>query len=152
MNTHSVSFLRRKPNFIFNHMSLVMCLACISHAEQITYSRIIRKGYELYCAHTLDEIRAQAAWRLRAARAYAEIALRVEDDFEDVIRTIDDPHDAWVMLEQSYGSQQSSIQSVINSESTLARWGDQTPHRDHMKTLRTRLSAASLTLPPIRFY
>ena len=53
--------------------------------------------------------------------AHAEIALRVEDDFEDVIRTIDDPHDAWVMLEQSYGSQQSGIQSVINSESTLAR-------------------------------
>ena len=90
---------------------------------------------------TPDEIRAQAAWRLRAARAYAEIALRVEGDFEDVIRTIDDPHDAWVMLEQSYGSQQSGIQSVINSESTLARWGGQTPvnaHRDHMKTLRIR--------------
>ena len=51
---------------------------------------------------TPDETRARAAWRLRAARAaraYAEIALRVEDDFEDVIRTIDDPHDAWVMLE-----------------------------------------------------
>ena len=71
--------------------------------------------------------RIRAAWRLRAARAYAEIAPRGEDDFEDVTRTIDDPHDACVMLEQSYGSQQSGIQSVINSESTLARWDGQTP-------------------------
>ena len=30
---------------------------------------------------TFDETRARAAWRLRAARAYAEIALRVGDDF-----------------------------------------------------------------------
>ena len=73
------------------------------------------------------------------------IALRAEDDFDD----------AWVMLEQSYGSQQSGIPSVINSGLTLARWDGQTPvsaHRDHMKTLRTRLSAAGLTLSPIQFY
>ena len=30
---------------------------------------------------TPDETRAQAAWKLRVARAYAEIALRVEDDY-----------------------------------------------------------------------
>jgi hypothetical protein len=72
-----------------------------------------------------------------------------------VIVTIGDPHDAWTMLESSYGSRQSGIQTVINAELTLARWDGQTPittHRDHMKTLRTRLSAAGLPITAIQFY
>jgi len=94
------------------------------------------------------------AWKLRSARAYAEIALRVDDDYGESISMIDDPHGAWVILE-SYCSQQSGIQGAINAELTLVRWDGQTPihtHHDHMKTLRTRLSAAELTISEIQFY
>ena len=72
-----------------------------------------------------------------------------------MIATINDPHEAWTMLESSYGSQQSGIQAVINAELTLAKWDGQTPittHRDHMKALRTRLAGARLTISPIQFY
>ena len=104
---------------------------------------------------TADETRALDAWKLRSARAYAEIALRVDDDYGESISMIDDPHDAWVILERSYGSQQAGIQGVINAELTLMRWDGQTPihtHHDHMKTLWTRLSAAGLTISEIQFY
>ena len=104
---------------------------------------------------TADEVRAQAAWKLRAARAYAEIALRVEDEYGDVIATSDDPHQGWTILETSYGSRQSGMQAVVNAELTLARWDGQTPitaHRDHMKTLRTRLAGAGLSITSIQFY
>jgi hypothetical protein len=47
-------------------------------------------------APTPNEVREPAAWKLRTARAYAEIALRVEDDIGDVFTTTDDPYDAWV--------------------------------------------------------
>ena len=43
---------------------------------------------------TPDETRLLEAWRLRAARAYAEIALRVDDDDGEVIAAITDPHQA----------------------------------------------------------
>jgi hypothetical protein len=43
----------------------------------------------------------------------------MEDEYGDVIATIVDPHEAWVILESSYGSQQSGTQAV---ELTLARW------------------------------
>ena len=71
---------------------------------------------------TPDEARLIEAWSLRAARAYAEIALRVDDDYGEVIAAITDPRAAWTMLETSYGSQQSGIQSVVNAELTLAKW------------------------------
>src|SRR5258706_12188610 len=90
---------------------------------------------------TPDETRLEEAWKLQAARAYAEIALRVDDDYGEVIAAITDPHQAWTTLESSYGSQQAGIQSVINAELTLARWDGRTSineHRDHMKALRTR--------------
>jgi len=35
-----------------------------------------------------DETRQLEAWKLRAARAYAEIALRVDDDYGEVIATV----------------------------------------------------------------
>ena len=104
---------------------------------------------------TADETRLLDAWTLRAARAYAEIALRVEDDYGEVIAAITDPHTAWTTLESSYGSQQSGIQSVINAELTLAKWDSTKPindHRDHMKTLRTRLSDAGLAISNLQFY
>jgi len=104
---------------------------------------------------TQDEVRELSAWKLRAARAYAEIVLRVGDDLGDVFATIDDPYNAWVMLETSYGSRQSGIQAVINAELTLARWDGQSPittFRDHMKALRTRLAAAGLTITAPQFY
>jgi hypothetical protein len=102
-----------------------------------------------------DGARALAAWKLRAARAYAEIALRVEDDYGDAIASIDNPHDCWTILETSYGSRQSGMQAVANAELTLARWDGQTPittHRDHMKTLRTRLAGAGLDITAMQFY
>ena len=104
---------------------------------------------------TAEETCKMDAWRLRVARAYAEIALRVEDDYREVIAAITDPHAAWTMLESSYGSQQSSIQSVINAELTLAKWDGAKPindHRDHMKTLHTRLSDAGLSISNLQFY
>jgi hypothetical protein len=54
---------------------------------------------------TPDENRQMEAWELRAARAYAGIALRVEDGYGGVILNITDPHEAWTALERSYGSQ-----------------------------------------------
>ena len=104
---------------------------------------------------TPDEALEQTAWKLRAARAYAEIVLRTNDDLGDIYATIEDPHDAWVMLESSYGSRQTGIQAVINSELTLARWDGQTPittFRDHLKALRTRLAAAGLNITNLQFY
>ena len=79
----------------------------------------------------------------------------MEDEYGEVIASTDDPHDGWTILERSYGSQQSGIQAVINAELTLARWDGQTPitvHRDHMKTLHSRLAAAGLTITPMQFY
>ena len=55
------------------------------------------------------------------ARGFAEILLRAEDELGDMYATIEDPHDVWVMLEISYGSRQSGIWAVINTELTLAR-------------------------------
>jgi len=104
---------------------------------------------------TADETRQLDAWRLRTARAYAEIALRLDDDYGEVIDTITDPNAAWALLEASFGSQQSGIQSIVNAELTLAKWDGQKPineHRDHMKTLRTRLSDAGLTISNMQFY
>ena len=59
------------------------------------------------------------------------------------------------MLESSHGSQQSGIQSVINTDLTLTQWDRRTPiteHRDHMKALFTHLKAVGLTISPIQFY
>ena len=61
---------------------------------------------------TADEIRLPEAWKLRAARAYAEITLRIDGNYGEVIAAITDPHQAWTMLESSYGSRQSGIQSI----------------------------------------
>ncbi|HUC20060.1 MAG TPA: hypothetical protein VMR98_01030, partial [Candidatus Polarisedimenticolaceae bacterium] len=63
---------------------------------------------------TPEETRNLDAWKLRAARAYAEIALRLEDDYGETIAGIQDPHSAWLMLESSYGSSQCGIQSVLD--------------------------------------
>ena len=71
-------------------------------------------------APTPEETKALAAWNLRAACAYAEIALQVEEDLGDVFGTDDGPHNAWVMIESSHGSCQSGIQAVLNAELTLA--------------------------------
>ena len=104
---------------------------------------------------TADETRLLDAWTLRAARAYAEIALRVDDDYGEVIAAVTDPYAAWTTLEASYGSQQSGIQSVVNAELTLAKWDADKPindHRDHMKTLRTRLADAGLGISNLQFY
>jgi hypothetical protein len=104
---------------------------------------------------TPDETRQMEAWELRAARAYAEMALRVEDGYGGVISNITDPHEAWTALERGYGSQQSGIQAVINAELTLSRWDGMTPitdHRDYMKELRTRLSAAGFAITDLQFY
>ena len=104
---------------------------------------------------TPDETREINAWKLRSARAYAEIALRLEDEYGETISTTDNPHTAWTMLETSYGAHQSGIQSVINAELTLTKWDGQTPtttHRDHMKALRTRLAGAGLTITALKFY
>jgi hypothetical protein len=54
--------------------------------------------------------------------AYAEITLRVEDDYSDTIALIDDPRD-----ESSYGSRQSRTRTIINAGLTLARWDSQPP-------------------------
>ena len=104
---------------------------------------------------TPDEARAITAWNLRAARAYAEIALRLEDDHSEAIATTSDPVAAWTMLESSFGTQQAGIQSILDAELTLARWDGQTPinaHRDRMKNLRTRLAGAGLSLNAMQFY
>ena len=79
----------------------------------------------------------------------------MDNDLGDVFATYDDPHNAWVMLETSYGSCQSGIQAVINAELTLMQWDSQTPittFRDHMKALCTHLAAASLTITALQFY
>jgi hypothetical protein len=76
---------------------------------------------------TQEEEELAAVWKLRAARAYTEIALRVEEGIGDVFGSDDNPHNAWVMIESSYGSRQSGIQAVLNAELTLARWDGQTP-------------------------
>lgn len=104
---------------------------------------------------TADETKELNAWTLRNARAYAEIALRLEDEFSESISSITNPRDAWRMLETTYGAQQTGIQGVITAELTLAHWDGQTPinaHRDHMKSLRTRLSAAGVTISDMQFY
>ena len=92
---------------------------------------------------------------MRAARADAEIALRLDDDYGETVATVNDPHEAWNTLERRYGSQQSGIQAVINAGLTLAKWDGQTPitaHRDHMKVLRTRLAGAGLSITDLQFY
>ena len=94
-------------------------------------------------------------WKLQVAHTYAKIALWLDNDYGEAITTINDPHDAWMMLESSYGSQKLGIQTVINAELTLAKWDSQTPittHCDHMKALRTHLAGAGLTILPIQFY
>jgi len=103
---------------------------------------------------TPEEVRDLNAWNLRAARAYAEIALRLDEDYGETIAAISDPHQAWMMLESSYSSRQSGIQGNINAELTLARWDGQTPvtaHRDHMNALRNRLAGTGLTISPAQF-
>ena len=55
-------------------------------------------------APTPYESKALAARKLRAAHAYAEIALRVEEDLGDVFRVDDGPHNAWVMIKSSDSS------------------------------------------------
>ena len=80
---------------------------------------------------TAKETRLLDAWTLRAARAYAETALRVDNESGEVIAAITDPHVAWTTLERSYGSQQSGIQSIINAELTLAKWDGVKPNNDH---------------------
>ena len=70
-----------------------------------------------------------------------------------MIATTDDPHQTWVMPYGRYGSQQSGIQAVINSELTLARWDGQSPIitcHDDMK--HTRLAASGPTITAIQFY
>jgi len=104
---------------------------------------------------TPDEVCTSTAWTIHVACAYAEITLRVEDNFGEVIATIDNPHDVWTTLKSSYGSCQSGIQAVINAELTLACWDGRTlitEHCDHMKTLRTRLTAAGFAISAIQFY
>ena len=76
---------------------------------------------------TPDKTHELNTWKLQVARAYAEIALQLDDDYGEVIAMINNPHDAWMMLESSYGSQQSGIQAVINAELTLVKWDSQTP-------------------------
>ena len=71
-------------------------------------------------APTPNEVCTTAAWKLQAARAYAEIVLHVEDEYGEVIVLTDNPHNGWTTLESSYGLQQSGIQAVINAELTLA--------------------------------
>jgi len=64
--------------------------------------------------------------------------LQLDNDYGETIATISNPHQAWMMLESSYGSQQSAIQAVINAKLTLARWNGQTlvmAHRNHMKAV-----------------
>ena len=104
---------------------------------------------------TPEEVRDLNAWNLRAARAYAEIALRLDEEYGETIAAISDPHQARMMLESSYGSQQSGIQGNINAELTLARWDGQTPvtaHHDHMNTLCTHLASTGLIISPVQFY
>jgi hypothetical protein len=104
---------------------------------------------------TPDEARQIEVWELRSARAYAEIALRLEDDYGGAILAISDPHVAWSTLERSYGSQQFGIQPVINAKLTLAKWDGVSPitaHRDYMKALRTRLAGAGLAITNLQFY
>jgi len=70
---------------------------------------------------TPDETRQLTAWKLRAARAYAEIALRVEDEYGETIATTDDPHGAWVLLESSYGSRQSGPHEGVTQPTVRCR-------------------------------
>ena len=53
-----------------------------------------------------------AAERL-APNKRCQIDTACEGDFGEVIATIDDPHDAWTMLESSYGSRQSGISLLL---------------------------------------
>jgi len=103
---------------------------------------------------THNETHKLNTWKLRAARAYAKIALRLEDNYGETIAGINDPHSAWLMMESSYGTSLSGIQSVLNAELMNTKWDGQSPtaHRDHMKSLRTRLATAGQTLPPQQFY
>jgi len=81
--------------------------------------------------------------------------LCLDNDYGEIIDTTTDPHAAWTLLEGSFGLQQSGIQSIVNAELTLAKWDGHKPinkHRDHMKTLRTRLSDAGLTISNMQFY
>ena len=92
---------------------------------------------------------------VRNAHTYTEIALRLEDEFSESISSITNPCDAWLMLETTYGAQQTGIQGVITAELTLARWDGQTPinaHHDHMTSLRACLSAAGLNIGNMQFY
>ena len=103
---------------------------------------------------TIETCKANA-WRLRAVQAYAEIALRLKEDYGEAIATTTNPRTAWTILETSYGAQQSGIQSLINVELTLTKWNGQTPittHQDHMKTLCTCLASAGLAITPMQFY
>ena len=104
---------------------------------------------------TLEEVLEQSTWKLHMVCAYAEIVLQVDNDLRDVFATHDDPHDAWVMLETSYGSCQSGIQAVINAELTLMWWDGQTPITtfcNHIKALCMCLAAAGLTITALQFY
>ncbi len=104
---------------------------------------------------TPDKTHLLDAWKLQATRAYAEIALRLNDDYGEVIAAIMDPHTAWIMLERRYRAQQSSIQSVISAKLTLAKWDGTMPinnHRDHMKTLQTCLADTGLVISNVQFY
>ena len=70
-----------------------------------------------------------------------------------MIAIVTDPHDAWPMLERSYGSRQLGIQSVINPELALTKWDSPiNEHCDYMKILRTRLADAELSITNLQFY
>src|SRR5277367_2221966 len=79
-------------------------------------------------APTDAEKKEKADYDLRLARAYAEIALRVDPAWKQPIsEKRNDPAGAWKALEEAYGSSLSGTRSVLFGELASIRYDGTTP-------------------------
>lgn len=99
-------------------------------------------------------VTAQSAWDLRAARAYMEIALRVENEWKQPIAAADTPKAAWDALADAYGVAQEGIRAVLFSQLTSLRYKPGTPIQNHqlkMEELRAKLKDAGQDITDEQF-
>ena len=95
-----------------------------------------------------------AAYRLRAARAYMEIALRIEPEWKQPINGIQDPKQAWDKLNKTYGTALDGVCDILLAQLIGLRWDATTPiqvHQMRMEELRTKLRAAGQELDEATF-
>lgn len=85
-----------------------------------------------------------AVWNLRRACAFAEIALRLEEDPRDQLEG-EDPVDAWNELHRIYGSKQAGVGSSLLSQLSTIKYDGVTPileFKSQVTSLKRQLADA----------